>query len=235
MIKILKLLFPPKCPVCNALMEKEDDVCVCCAAKFHRISGKRCHKCGCEKKYCTCKDTNRWYNRFVAPFYYNDAAKSALVKLKRKGDRQAVGFFADAMRYTVIFEYKTAVYDLVTAVPMYPHKKRKKGFSHAALLAKRIAKDMNLPFEEKALIQIRNAKPQHELNYSERENNVLDLYAADSKIVENKTVLLVDDICTTGSTLNACARALKIAGASDVYCVSAAKTAKTGNIPKKRN
>lgn len=235
MFKVISSLFPPKCPVCRKLIGREDDVCESCAVKFDRIVGRRCPKCGCDKKHCVCRDTNRWYSRVVSPFYLNEAAETAIIRLKRKGDRQAVGFLADAMRYTVIAEYKTVVYDFVTAVPIYPAKRRQKGFAHAGLLAQKIAKDMGLPCFENALLQTKPSLPQHDLTMRERENNVLDIYQGKDSIVDGKTVLLVDDITTTGATLDACARALRVAGAKNVYCVTAAKTFYSKNKPKKGN
>ncbi len=220
---IIKALFPPKCPVCNRVIDIEGDICIDCAKKLDRIVGRRCKKCGCEKKYCKCTDSNKWYERLIAPYYYNDYIKSALLKLKKKGDRRTVAFLSKSIVLDLLDEYKTVVFDCVAAVPMHKRKKRRKGFAHADLLGNAVAKNMNIPFEKDALKQIKLAKPQHLLSAKERQNNVLDVFEANENIVFGKNVLLVDDICTTGATLDACARALVIGGADSVYCVCVAK------------
>ena len=118
-------------------------------------------------------------------------------------------------------------FDFVCCVPLSESSLKRRGYNQSALLAKEIAKELGMPFEEKLLSRPFQGKEQKTLGGIERFGGVIGAFdCAENKITENAAVLLCDDISTTGATLNECAKLLLLRGADKVYCVSAAITKK---------
>jgi ComF family protein len=114
--------------------------------------------------------------------------------------------------------------DLFVPIPLYPERERKRGYNQSALLARHLCQRLQLPDDPKAVQRIRYTQPQVGLSADERLANVAYAFAADRRKVEGKSILLVDDVCTTGATLSAAAHALLTAGAKTVsaYCLARA-------------
>jgi ComF family protein len=114
--------------------------------------------------------------------------------------------------------------DVVFPVPLSRRRLRERGYNQAALFALPLALGLNVPYRPKALRRVRHTRSQVDLSWGERRENVSGAFAASSDDVSGKTILLVDDVITTGATLNACASALLSAGARAVYAFSVART-----------
>ena len=113
--------------------------------------------------------------------------------------------------------------DVVVPVPLHKQRQRRRGFNQAALLARRFAQQVDLPVDEASLVRHRQTAAQVELNAEQRKANVQDAFRCVSRGVVGKRVLLVDDVCTTGSTLEACATALREGGAKSVQALTLAR------------
>ncbi len=113
--------------------------------------------------------------------------------------------------------------DLITAVPLSRQRIAERGYNQSYLLARPIAFHQRIPFLPQAVKRIRNTPSQVGLNASERKNNVTGAFTANPEIIKNKSVLLVDDVATTGSTLTACTQAILNAGAKNVYALTLAR------------
>lgn len=118
-------------------------------------------------------------------------------------------------------EFPNTRFDCVCFVPMTFKNKLKRGINQAQLLARRVAQELNIPLYNYGLVKLRQNKIQHNLNRNERIVNVKGVFAVGDDDVKGKTVLLVDDIKTTGATLNECSKALLDGNAKRVYCVTA--------------
>lgn len=114
--------------------------------------------------------------------------------------------------------------DFIAPVPLGIVRLRERGYNQAALLAYPLALAMNIPYCPKALVRTRETESQVNLAVHNRKANVEGAFWANSEIVRGKRILLVDDVCTTGSTLNACAVALKQADATAVYGITIARS-----------
>lgn len=115
--------------------------------------------------------------------------------------------------------------DLIVPVPLHSHRQRERGYNQAALLAQGLVRAAHLPLRANALQRVRATASQMTLDAAQRRSNVNAAFRSDDNGLRGKRVLLVDDVCTTGATLNACAVALKSAGAVEVWGLTLARTA----------
>lgn len=205
---------------CNRVIDMNATYCDDCQPKMPYISGERCSFCGESKNDCSCKKHKHHYSRIVAPFYYEDGARNALLKLK-KYPVYAEGIADECV--AVIDEcYSDIDFDLVTCVPLNKRRKRLNGFNQSEVLAKKIAEKTGTEFSP-VLCTVFDAKSQHKLKSVFRAGNVRGIYdKIKSKSVAGKKVLLVDDIKTSGATLNECALILRLYDAEEVFAVAGA-------------
>ncbi|MDL2258669.1 ComF family protein [Eubacteriales bacterium OttesenSCG-928-K08] len=160
----------------------------------------------------------------AAPFEFGEPFREPMHRLKYGGSRHLARSFANA----IAFEWDV---DCVVPVPLHPKREKLRGYNQSALIAKALSKRLRLAYEPGLIIRTRDTQTQTELTASERNSNMLDAFSAPHPL-KCENVLLVDDVCTTGSTLDACAKALKQAGAKNVYavCACAAKFEKSKNV-----
>ncbi len=113
--------------------------------------------------------------------------------------------------------------DMIIPVPLGRKRMQERGYNQVALVAEPLAYAVDMAYSSKALWKARETRSQVGLNISERQQNVRDVYQADEKIVKGKSVILMDDVATTGSTILACTDALMSAGACEVYALTIAR------------
>ena len=217
---ITLFFYPRRCAVCGDLIPAGDLLCAKCAKEIHLISEEFCTKCGNLKQNCECKKFVFHFAGCASAFRNRDAAQKCMYDFKIFGKLDRSRFLAIAMAQCVRRRFSGVAFDCVCCVPMFPKKKRAKGFNQSEILAKALAKQLALPYVPKALQQVKAGLSQHTLNARDRFDNVKGLYACAGNF-SGKTVLLVDDIKTTGATLDECARQLRLAGAKAVLCVTA--------------
>ncbi len=125
------------------------------------------------------------------------------------------------------FEKEEALWwgtDALLAVPLHPKREKQRGFNQACILAKELSKLMNIDYQEKALVKVKNVMPQTSLEAKERRKNVTNAFqAAKNAEIKEKTFVLLDDVYTTGATIQECSRILKKAGAKDVRALTIAQ------------
>ena len=212
--------FPHHCFFCNAVLYPHQRRCPDCADKAPYIYPPICERCGRNKDDCHCGKRHRVFERCVSPFYHKGVAQQGIYTLKSAGYRVTVNGFADEMAEVVRREYGGIPFDCVTAVPLHKRERRERGFNQAEKLGQAVAKRLCLPYAT-LLTKITLTAPQKTLKAVERSGNLLGVFDVCAD-VSGKTVLLVDDVTTTGTTLEECAKMLKIFGAAEVYAVTAA-------------
>lgn len=217
---LLKLIYPRRCACCNELINYDDLICDECADWLKFVPQNRCLKCGQEKKECECRRLNYIFSGIAAPFYNQDSSKKCVYGYKFNKRLYAAEFLTKYICRDIEHYFGDINFDCVCHVPMTKRSRRKRDFDHSAYLAKKIARDLELRFDSKLLKKIVDNNPQHKMNFGERPLNVKGAFVANKK-AEGKTILLVDDIKTTGATLNECAKQLLLSGAKDVYCATA--------------
>lgn len=236
---ILNAFFPNRCRICGKVIALRDTVCEECGRGDFFITGEICPLCGFEKDDCVCKKHKNSYSAVCAPFYYSGGAKQSVLRLKYgNGDFYAKNL-AFYMAECVRKNYSDLHIDEIAFVPMTKRQQLERGFNQSELLANEISKLLSLPVR-KYLVKCFETKPQHSLKENLRKGNVLGAFdigtvyekpsftdrSVEECTPEGKTILLCDDIKTTGSTLNECAKMLTINGAENVVAVCAAITKK---------
>ncbi len=225
---IINAFFPKRCELCGKVINPHYDLCPECESGDFYIKNEICALCGVEKEYCVCKKRKNSYSMICSPFYYEGGAKTAVLKLKFGENRQYAKSLAKYMAACVNERYQGIDIDEIAFVPMTKRQIKERSFNQSELLADEVGKLINKPVR-KYLCKVFETKQQHTLKESLRKGNVLGAYdtkVKDAVSPQGKTVLLCDDIMTTGATLNECAKMLRLAGAKDVVCVAAAITKK---------
>ena len=229
---IMNLLFPPVCVFCGKRLSPKVKrrVCAKCANALQYCKAfNRCRRCGkpiSVESAGLCKScyTHRFYaSGITSSFVYVDIARDGILRFKKEKNRGNAKTFAEYIAAMVKLDYKAIEFDAIVSVP--PRKKASSddGYDQAAQLAQAVALKLDLPYIKKAMYQIKKIKKQSFLKYADRIKNVRDNFAVrKDDLVKNKTILLIDDVCTTCATLEECAKALRNAGAYKVYAATLA-------------
>lgn len=217
---IVGALFPRKCISCGCIIDCNEHLCDYCFEMLERIDlSKICFRCGMNKKNCLCKSRVYHFGGCVAPFENESVAQAAMYRYKFIRTNGAAKFFAQEMAKAIATVYNDIEFDGITYVPMHPIKQLKRGFNQSEEIALELSKILNLKLYERLLSSKYKSNSQHSMTLKERFDNIKGVYKS-NYMVTGKTILLVDDIKTTGATLDECAKQLLLAGADNVYCVS---------------
>lgn len=231
------VLFPAPCRICDELLTNASRIPVCerCLNGFERISEPMCQCCGrpfislhaadAIQPLCRlCRVGEYAFDRARSFGVYDDALSSAIVLLKYEGVRRLGDWFAGRLAELVAKYAHDWRIDLVVPVPLHARRLQERGYNQAELIAKPLAKKLRLRFGKYLLVRTKPRPPQLILSRTERWNSVRGAYATRERArVDNLRILLVDDVLTTGATLDACSRTLKKAGAKAVFALTVAR------------
>ncbi len=219
---LMSLFFPNRCFMCGKVIGWQTHICYSCYDDVPYILPPVCPRCGRSKKDCVCRGHKRLFERCASPLYYDDRLKLAIYQLKTYGYRQTVDALACEMAEVIRREYGGIEFDAIVPVPLHKSDLSARGFNQSELLARALASSVRLPVQP-VLIKRYATKPQKTLTLRQRSGNLLGVFdVVDGESIAGKTILLVDDVVTTGSTLDECAKMLKLYGAKEVYAVTAA-------------
>ena len=169
----------------------------------------------------TCRTTTPRYDYARSAAIYEGQLREALHALKFAGRRALAGPLGDLAAEQCVASLPDGIEALIP-VPLARERERERGFNQATLLARRIGRRLDVPTRPRWLARIRATRPQSDLSAAERRANVRGAFGASDRVA-GRHVLLVDDILTTGATLDACARALRDAGARRVGVLTVAR------------
>lgn len=205
----LDLLFPPKCPFCGRVRETQG-ICPGCEKALPWTQGEQGLKTLPGGTVC------------AAPLWYEDLAREGLLRFKFQGASAAAEPLGELIAQCAAERF-SGEFDVVTWVPVSRRRLRKRGYDQAELLARAACRVWGVKPERLLQKTMDNPAQSGLTEPAARRANVLGVYeAADVGRIQGRRVLLVDDICTTGSTLAECARTLRAAGAASVVCAAAA-------------
>ena len=226
----LDLVFPPRCVGCG---RRGADVCDACIAALRPLGSQVCPLCGGPSAAGSpcgrCRRRPPLVRAILAAYPFEGAIRSAILAFKYRGRTRLVDFLASAL--TLPLQTRPLEVDAVVPVPLWPARLRERGFNQSNLLASRLAQACDWPLRQDYLIRSRDTKRQTELSAPERQGNVAGAFACTPGAdVAGLRILLVDDVCTTGATLNACAAPLIAGGALGVWGLVVARDLPTGVV-----
>jgi ComF family protein len=214
----LDLLFPPQCAICR---EGGTVLCELCTATLPLAEAPRCIRCWTDIKHgsicAQCASAPPAFASARAPYAHDDAARKLVHLLKYEGLTSLGAPMAEQM----IDAGRCPGADVVLPVPLHRGRERSRGYNQSALLGREVARGLGLPFEANGAKRIRATKPLvSAMSHDERREIVAGAFRAEPSRVEGRRILLVDDVMTTGATIDACARALVHAGAVEVHALT---------------
>ncbi len=168
-----------------------------------------------------CRREDHRYERGCACYCYRQVS-GAIFRLKYEGRAEYADWMGGEMTRRLQEEFGETHLDALVPVPVSAEKERKRGYNQATLLAKVIGENMGIPMREEFLVRLTDTTAMKGMSAAQRRVNLKKAFTAPSDDVKSKTIMLVDDIYTTGTTVDACAAALKEAGAAAVYFVTLA-------------
>lgn len=210
-VSFLDLIYPPKCGICGKL--NDNFLCNKCYLKLKNDSkftieeNKKEEK---EKEYKEDKTNRNEYNRLLYMFKYEGMIRNIILKYKFQDKsylyKTIVNFL---LKNEKLFEI-IKTYDTIVPVPISKKRKKTRGYNQSYLIAREIAVKSGMKINNKCLFKTKNIIEQSKLNKEERLNNIKGVYKLKNSYgLENKKILLIDDIYTTGSTVNECCKILK--------------------------
>lgn len=226
MTKWLDYVYPRTCPVCTKILAPGCGlVCEECQSRLVYVKNPRCKKCGkpvenAGKEFCMdCNRKKHYYNSGRVVWVYTKEMRQSIYRFKYDNKREYADFYVNELVRLYGGWIKRLEVDAILPIPLHKSKYRKRGFNQAQVLAEAIGRELEIPVLSDILVRNKNTTAQKNLNDKERQENVKNAFKIVQNEVQLKKILLVDDIYTTGSTIDAAARILKGDGIEEVYFI----------------
>ncbi len=238
--------FPAPCRLCGELLARATllPLCETCLGSFQPLPEKVCEVCGlplealsssgAESLLCAvCREDYFSFDRARSFAVYDGLLVKAVVLLKFEPLAPLGKWFADRLAELVERNRELLAADVVVPVPLHRDRLRERGYNQAELIARPLARRLRLPCRSVLLVRTRPRPDKLHLTLEERWSSVRGAFAArPGSQVDNQRVLLVDDVMTTGATVDACAKALRDAGAKSVVSLTVARAARHALPPR---
>ncbi len=225
---LVNMVFPRRCPVCDEIVPAGDGlVCRPCRTKPQYIREPRCRRCGKQLagaagmgQFChDCTQRRHVYDYGYALYDYHSMQKS-IYRFKYRKRCEYAAFYARDICEKLADEIRIMEADAFIPVPVHSSRKRSRGYNQAELVAAEMSALTGIPMYGKLVHRIKKTVPQKDLTIQERQNNLKKAFNIRTNVVKLNRVILVDDIYTTGSTLDAVATELRRHGVKAVYFIA---------------
>lgn len=227
---ILPLLYPNRCPLCQSLLPRGSFLCPSCRPSLPLVTGPVCFCCGKpvvspEQEYCNdCLRFPKSFRSGCSLLIYNETTRPMMAAFKYQNRRCLSLFFASELFHSYYALFSRWQIQAVIPVPVHKNRKKKRGYNQAALLARDLACLLCLPYYPDFLIRKKDTLPQKNFHPARRLYNLSRAFAVNPDFLplaaKLTSVLLIDDIYTTGATAESCSRLLLEAGIKQVYLSS---------------
>lgn len=231
------MLFPRRCPVCDEVLPvmaaRETSYLICpeCSRKIERVREPACKKCGKpieNERGELCADCGRKKHEFEqgkSVFVYSGRIRESVYRFKYGNRREYADFYAAEALGCYEKWILNKKIQVIIPIPLHHLRQKKRGYNQAELFARVLGTKLGIPVRTDLLLREKNTVPQKELDETQRKNNLKNAFKITENIVHLSYILLVDDIYTTGSTIDAAALALKKAGGVHIYfiCISSGR------------
>jgi len=217
--KLLNLIFPPKCVFCGGLIKGgEDETCLACRRSL---------------PYCMAANVGDIdgaaagfrFIRAVSVFVYKGYVTDSIYRFKERGCRTYAKTYARYLKHTIEHYYGGIKFDYIVSVPMTKAKIGKRGYDQTRLISEHLSREISIPYLVEAMVKVRETTKQQNLTRQERKVNLRNSFeVAKRSEIDGKTLLLIDDVFTTGTTMEECAGELLAHGAEAVYVATVAVT-----------
>ena len=223
----MSLLYPPRCPICCEILRPADGrIHPECEKKLVYVHEPVCLRCGKPvysplQEYCLdCLRAPAAMDGGAAVWVYTKELAASVAMYKYQGKREFSAFYVEKAVERCGSWIQMRRPECMTAVPLNRKKLRMRGFNQALLIARGIGRALQIPVDEQLLVRSRYTEPQKELGPAQRLRNLQKAFGPGKTIRPLKSVLLVDDIYTTGSTMKICSEILKAHGVEKVWILS---------------
>ncbi len=224
----LDIIYPRRCPMCDGIIFPGKLIHNDCEKKIKYIRGNCCIKCGKRLKKSEnqeyCDDCANVRHRFIRnfPIFQYRSVSGSIYKFKYLGRREYCDFYACAARKYLGNKIKRLGVDAIIPVPMYKDKQYKRGYNQAEVFAFSLSRKLEIPVYKDVIVRSRDTRPMKELDVRGRRNNLKKAFNIVRNDVKFKCILIIDDIYTTGSTIDEIAHEFQMAGVREVYSMTLA-------------
>lgn len=225
-MKLIDFIFPPICPICNKIAAGNNaGICPECEGRLPYVGDSYCMKCGKpvdeDEEYCSdCLTCTHEYDEGRAALVYDELTSKSLYRFKYNHKKEYAKVYGRIMTERLGEKIKSWDVDVIVPVPVHKSKMKKRGYNQAKLIADEVSKRLDIPVCHRLVTRNTATTVQKELGAKARQNNLKKAFNVTRNDVKYRTVLIVDDIYTTGATVDAMARCLKGVGIQNVYFVS---------------
>ena len=225
--KLEQIFFPYHCPICDRALLPGEEICGDCKSIPQIVAPPRCQKCGkhienTDSVFCyDCLRTPRTYERGFSLYEYSSVHDSVST-FKNLGRPEYGEYYGRQMGLYFCDELAKIRAQALIPIPLHPAKEKQRGYNQALILARGVSEVTDIPVAEGILIRPDKTKVQKDLDRFGRQNNMKKAFHIAKNDVKLKTVVLVDDITTTGSTILAATEVLLDAGVENVYFITLA-------------
>ncbi|MBO5336047.1 MAG: ComF family protein [Lachnospiraceae bacterium] len=226
-MNILQLLFPLRCPVCDDIVRPYGaKICVPCREKLKLLTPPWCMQCG--KKLYTdgylCQDCQRKKHKYLRgrALYEYESAAPAIYRFKYGKRQEYADFFGEEIARFLGNFIRQCNPDGLIPVPLHAKRMRHRGYNQAQLLAESMGRYLDISVYANLIKRVKNTRPLKHQNAAERENNLKKAFNIAQNDVKLDTVIIVDDIYTTGSTMDEVADVLRQHGVKKIYFIALA-------------
>lgn len=229
--QIFNILFPPRCLCCNKIVATIGVFCSKCWQDIEFINNPNCYICSHPFEYdigknalcISCIKDKPTYSKAFVVFKYDNHSNKIIHKLKYSDCTYLAPYLANFMYRSLNY----SKFDFIAPIPVHKRKLLTRMYNQSLLLAKCLSKLSSINLIPDLLLKVKNTKPQSSLNKKDRRKNVISAYVFNKeykKLINGKTILLIDDVITTGATINYCSKLLLNANAKDVQISAIGKT-----------